>query len=102
MKAIKVEQTASLQGSVKIPGSKNSSLALLAAACLSDEPVTLLGIPDIADLRVIYELGAELGLQVDRTPAGAVTLDPNKISHTTLDPAKSHRSDLLIISSVPY
>ncbi|WP_036709941.1 UDP-N-acetylglucosamine 1-carboxyvinyltransferase [Paenibacillus pinihumi] len=89
MKAIKVEQTASLQGSVKIPGSKNSSLALLAAACLSDEPVTLLGIPDIADLRVIYELGAELGLQVDRTPAGAVTLDPNKISHTTLDPAKS-------------
>lgn len=89
MKAIKVEQSSPLQGSVNIPGSKNSSLALLAAACLADEPVTLLGIPNIADLRVIYELGSEIGMNVEQTANGAVLIDPRTIGGAHLDPAKS-------------
>lgn len=79
-----------LHGSVKIPGSKNSSLALLAAACLADEPVTLLGIPNIADVRVIYDIGREIGLKAERDDAsGAVTIDPTQIQNADLDPAKS-------------
>ncbi|SDW19652.1 UDP-N-acetylglucosamine 1-carboxyvinyltransferase [Paenibacillus sp. CF384] len=89
MKAINVEWSNSLHGSVQIPGSKNSSLALLAAVCLADEPVTLLGIPDIADLRVIYEMSREIGLQVERHESGAITLDPRNITSTVLDPVKS-------------
>ncbi|MBD2867711.1 UDP-N-acetylglucosamine 1-carboxyvinyltransferase [Paenibacillus arenilitoris] len=89
MKAIKVEQSAPLHGSVKIPGSKNSSLALIAAVCLADEAVTLQGIPNIADLRVIYELGGEIGLKVERDLAGSMTVDPRNIQSTSFDPAKS-------------
>ncbi|WP_328804010.1 UDP-N-acetylglucosamine 1-carboxyvinyltransferase [Paenibacillus glycinis] len=89
MKAIKVQRSSPLRGSVKISGSKNSSLALLAAACLSDEPVTLFGIPDIADLRVIYELGAEIGLRFERRPDGAIVIDPRRIDRTELEPVKS-------------
>lgn len=89
MKAIRVERSAPLHGCVKIPGSKNSSLALLAAVCLADEPVTLLGIPDIADLRVIYEIGREIGLKIERDAAGAVIVDPRTIGSTSLDPIKS-------------
>jgi len=89
MKAIQVERSLPLQGSVNIPGSKNSSLALLAAVCLAEEPVTLFGIPNIADLRVIYELGSEIGLNVKRDPNGAVWLDPRNIHSADLDPVKS-------------
>ncbi|WP_308640037.1 UDP-N-acetylglucosamine 1-carboxyvinyltransferase [Paenibacillus silvisoli] len=89
MKAIKVERSNSLYGSVQIPGSKNSSLALLAAVCLADEPVTLNGIPDIADLRVIYELAAEIGLNVHHEGNGTVVMDPRPITTAALDPAKS-------------
>ncbi|MBM7563584.1 UDP-N-acetylglucosamine 1-carboxyvinyltransferase [Paenibacillus sacheonensis] len=89
MRAIKVERSAPLQGSVTIPGSKNSALALLAATCLADEPVTLHGIPEIADLRVIYELGSEIGLKFERPAKGTVIIDPRSIGGTALDPAKS-------------
>ncbi|WP_274362828.1 UDP-N-acetylglucosamine 1-carboxyvinyltransferase [Paenibacillus thermotolerans] len=89
MKAIQVKRSTPLHGSVKIPGSKNSSLALLAAACLADEPVTLLGIPNIADVRVIYDIGREIGLKSERDASGAVVIDPRTISDANLDPEKS-------------
>ncbi|CAG7615870.1 UDP-N-acetylglucosamine 1-carboxyvinyltransferase 2 [Paenibacillus solanacearum] len=89
MKAIKVERSSPLNGRVSIPGSKNSSLALLAAACLADEPVTLLGIPDIADLRTISDIGRDIGLKAERDAAGAVHVDPRPIHSTALEPVKS-------------
>lgn len=89
MRAIKVERSAPLQGSVKIPGSKNSALALFAAACMADGPVTLIGIPDIADLRVIDGLGKEIGLHIERHPDGSVTVDGSGVSSTEFDPVRS-------------
>jgi UDP-N-acetylglucosamine 1-carboxyvinyltransferase len=89
MKWLQVEHTNKLNGNVKIYGSKNSSLSLLAAACLADEPVYLQGIPDIADFRVVCQLGQEIGLQVDREWSGAVRIDPRHIHSTCFDPKKS-------------
>jgi UDP-N-acetylglucosamine enolpyruvyl transferase len=39
-----------LEGTVRVNGSKNASLPLMAAALLTDEPVTLRGVPDLADI----------------------------------------------------
>ncbi|WP_127533766.1 UDP-N-acetylglucosamine 1-carboxyvinyltransferase [Paenibacillus kobensis] len=89
MRAIKVERSGPLRGSVQIPGAKNSSLALLAAACLADEPVKLLGIPDIADIRVISDIGRQIGLRITREPSGCVVVDPTAIHGTELDPGQS-------------
>jgi UDP-N-acetylglucosamine 1-carboxyvinyltransferase len=89
MKWISVQTTPKLQGSVKIPGAKNSSLALLAAACLADEPVTLSGVPNISDFRVICQLGEEMGCRIHRDSAGTVHIDPRDIFDTRLDPKKS-------------
>lgn len=89
MKWISVERTLKLQGSVRIPGSKNSSLALIAASCLADEPITLLGIPNISDFRVICQLGSEIGCNIIRDSSGAVIIDPTRIDNTCLDPKKS-------------
>ncbi|MDN4608664.1 UDP-N-acetylglucosamine 1-carboxyvinyltransferase [Sporosarcina sp. F6_3S_P_2] len=89
MKAIRVDYTPNINGVVQIPGSKNSSLALLAAACLSDETITFKGIPNIADFRVICEMGEEVGLKIKRELSGDVSIDPRWISSTDFDPVKS-------------
>ncbi|WP_339254244.1 UDP-N-acetylglucosamine 1-carboxyvinyltransferase [Sporosarcina sp. FSL W8-0480] len=89
MKAIRVDYSPNINGVVKIPGSKNSSLALLAAACLSDETITFKGIPNIADFRVICEMGEEVGLKIKREITGDVSIDPRSISSTDFDPVKS-------------
>jgi len=89
MKWLSVEQTQQLQGSVKIPGSKNSSLALLAAACLADDTVILKGIPNISDYRVICEIGKEMGVEIARDSDDTVHINSNNIFHTSIDPKKS-------------
>lgn len=42
---IKIEGGRKLRGSVRISGSKNSTVALIPAAILSSEPVTIYGVP---------------------------------------------------------
>ena len=39
-----------LEGTVRINGSKNAALPLMAAALLTDQPVTLRGVPGLADI----------------------------------------------------
>jgi UDP-N-acetylglucosamine 1-carboxyvinyltransferase len=81
MKWIEVKRSEPLAGTVRIPGSKNSSLALLAAACLADEPVRLKGIPNILDFRVIQDMTAEIGARMTREDNGDLVVDPRSI-HT--------------------
>jgi UDP-N-acetylglucosamine 1-carboxyvinyltransferase len=42
-----------LRGEVRAQGSKNATLPLLAAALLSDRPVTLHNVPNLQDVEVI-------------------------------------------------
>lgn len=85
MKWIEVTHSAPLRGTIRIQGSKNSSLALLAASCLADEPVTLCGIPDIFDIRVIEQLMSNIGAVVKRMPGGELIIDPRTIVTGQLD-----------------
>ncbi|MCR8633987.1 UDP-N-acetylglucosamine 1-carboxyvinyltransferase [Paenibacillus radicis (ex Xue et al. 2023)] len=89
MDYIQVQSSGPLHGAVSIQGSKNSSLALLAASCLADATVTLEGIPDIYDFRVIRQIGKDIGLQIDRLPTGEMQLDPRYIHSAVIDPGKA-------------
>lgn len=89
MKWIQVEPAGPLKGSVHIQGSKNSSLALLAAACMASEPVTLTGIPDILDIRVIQDIVEEIGVKLVRHPDGSITVDAGGIHSAALDKNKT-------------
>lgn len=55
-----------LRGSVSISGSKNSSLALLAATLLTDEPCRLRNVPDLEDVHTLVALLKLLGKRVMR------------------------------------
>ncbi|WP_284644121.1 UDP-N-acetylglucosamine 1-carboxyvinyltransferase [Paenibacillus silviterrae] len=89
MRYIQVEPSGPLQGTIRIPGSKNSSLALLAASCLADTVVTLEGIPYIYDVKVIRQIGKDIGLKMTRTDTGDIVIDPRYIYSTTIDPGKA-------------
>src|SRR5437879_13796329 len=67
-----------LSGSIKISGSKNSSLPILAATLLTREPCVVHGVPDLSDTNYMLQILAHLGAQVERA-SGTVTVTADKI-----------------------
>jgi UDP-N-acetylglucosamine 1-carboxyvinyltransferase len=57
-----------LSGAITPVGNKNAALPLLAAALLTDEPLTLHNVPNIGDVRTKLELIRKLGIEC--TPLG--------------------------------
>jgi UDP-N-acetylglucosamine 1-carboxyvinyltransferase len=68
--AILVRGGARLTGTVELSGAKNSVLKLMAAALLTDEEVVLSAVPAIADVPVMAEVLAGLGVEVALDVAG--------------------------------
>ena len=56
MKKFKIEGQHELTGEIKISGAKNSVVALIPAAILSDDKVTLYNVPDISDTKALMEI----------------------------------------------
>jgi len=54
-----------LHGTVKISGSKNAALKMLAAATLTGERCRFTNVPEIEDVRVMVEVLGDLGVVVD-------------------------------------
>jgi UDP-N-acetylglucosamine 1-carboxyvinyltransferase len=56
-----------LRGEIPTSGSKNAALPALAAALLTEEPVTLHRIPHVRDIRTMQRLLVDIGSQVEVT-----------------------------------
>ncbi len=56
-----------LHGEIQTSGSKNSSLPALAAALLTDEPVTLDRVPKVRDIRTMERLLIDIGAELEVT-----------------------------------
>src|SRR6267142_607945 len=68
----------SLAGSIKISGSKNSALPILAATLLTREPCTIHRVPDLSDTHFMLQILTHLGAQVERA-SGIVTVTADKV-----------------------
>ena len=64
MESFVIEGGRRLSGSIRVDGAKNAALPILAACVLTEEPVTLTGMPDITDVRRMAEILRMLGCQV--------------------------------------
>jgi UDP-N-acetylglucosamine 1-carboxyvinyltransferase len=67
-----------LSGVVKISGSKNSALPILAATLLTKEPCVIHHVPDLSDIHYMLQILSHLGAQVERA-SGTVTVQAEKI-----------------------
>nr|MDQ3623673.1 UDP-N-acetylglucosamine 1-carboxyvinyltransferase [Verrucomicrobiota bacterium] len=68
-----------LSGSVKISGSKNSALPILAATLLTPEPCVIHHVPDLSDIHYMLQILSHLGAQVERA-SGVVTVQAEKVN----------------------
>lgn len=96
MDAFLIDGGAALRGRVRINGSKNAALPLMAAALLTDEPVRLLDVPDLADIRSMRNLLEELGCEVEDEPDGATRIRAvaESASHARYDIVRTMRASI--------
>ena len=64
MKALKIQGGRKLKGTVRVSGAKNSSVALIPAAILSDDVVTICNVPEITDIDALSDILEYLGADV--------------------------------------
>lgn len=77
-----VKGGASLEGTIKISGSKNSALPILAATLLTPEPCILHRIPDLSDINCMLQILSHLGADAERA-SGTVTVTAEKLKSNT-------------------
>jgi len=86
-----------LSGSIKVSGSKNSSLPILAATLLTREPCVVHGVPDLSDTNYMLQILAHLGAQVERA-SGTVTVTAAKIhSVAPYDVVRKMRASVCVL-----
>ncbi len=86
-----------LSGSIKISGSKNSALPILAATLLTREPCILHRVPDLSDTHYMLQILMHLGAQVERA-SGTVTVNAEKIeSIAPYDVVRKMRASVCVL-----
>lgn len=74
-----IEGGEKLEGTVKISGSKNSSLPIIAATILNAGKTTLYDVPNIQDTQMMFKILETLGAKVEKKN-GKVKIDTSKIN----------------------
>lgn len=81
---IKIEGGHQLEGEVTISGAKNATVALIPAAVLANGPVTIVGIPQIADVNNLCEILNILNIDVTKVADDHLIIDPTNMKNTDL------------------
>ena len=74
-----------LYGEVEIGGAKNAALAILAAAIMTDETVTIDNLPNVRDINVLLQAIQEIGAKVERVDVHKVKINGSFISEVSVD-----------------
>jgi UDP-N-acetylglucosamine 1-carboxyvinyltransferase len=87
-----------LSGTVKVSGSKNAALPLLAATLLTSEECVLRNIPDVADIRLMLQILEELGAKYT-FEENVVKIQTAKLKTTRVSPefAGQMRASILLL-----
>ena len=74
-----------LYGEVEIGGAKNAALAILAAAIMTDETVTIDNLPNVRDINVLLQAIEEIGAHVERVDIHKVKINGSFIRGVNVD-----------------
>lgn len=74
-----------LAGEVSIGGAKNAALGILAAAVMTDEPVTIENLPDVRDTQVLIQAMESVGIRIDHLDRHTIRIDASNVTDYTID-----------------
>ena len=74
-----------LVGEVEIGGAKNAALAILSAAVMTDETVTIENVPNVRDTNVLLNAIQEIGAKVERSDDHTVRINGSFIRDFNVD-----------------
>lgn len=81
---IKIRGGKTLNGEVTISGAKNATVALIPAAILASGPVTIVGIPQIADVQNLTKILNLLHVEVHQVSKDHIIIDPGHMEDVDL------------------
>jgi UDP-N-acetylglucosamine 1-carboxyvinyltransferase len=74
-----------LVGDVEIGGAKNAALAILAAAIMTDETVTIENLPNVRDINALLDAMEEIGAKIKRIDVHTVTINGSSVKDIPVD-----------------
>lgn len=74
-----------LVGEVEIGGAKNAALAILSAAIMTDETVTIENLPDVNDINVLLEAISGIGACVQRIDSHTVRINGSSVGDFSIE-----------------
>jgi UDP-N-acetylglucosamine 1-carboxyvinyltransferase len=88
-----------LEGEVKISGSKNATLPILAGAILAAEPVTVGNVPHLKDVTTTIQLLARMGATVTVDERSRIEVDGSTVKDTVApyELVKTMRASILVL-----
>jgi len=88
-----------LQGEVTISGAKNAALPELCAALLCAEPVSLVNVPGLQDVRTTFKLLRNMGVAIEAGDDGRVRLDAGNLGsrEAPYELVKTMRASILVL-----
>lgn len=94
-----IQGGACLRGEIKISGSKNSGLPILAATLLADGPMHICNLPHLNDITTMLALLRCMGVQVTIDEKMCVEIDPCSITdfEAPYDLVKTMRASILVL-----
>lgn len=83
MKVIEIDGGHKLTGSVRVSGAKNATVALIPAAILTDEEVTICNVPEITDTNDLCAILNTLKVDIKRA-SESIIINPSKMENTEI------------------
>ena len=81
---IKIEGGKLLEGSIKVSGAKNATVALIPACVLATDIVKIVGIPNISDVRSLKEILEYMNVKVTTPSLDSMVIDPREMVNKPL------------------
>lgn len=91
MKIIEIEGGKELSGTIRVSGAKNATVAIIPAAILADEEVTICNIPEITDTDALCDILHDLKVETTRA-SGSLVINPKNMVNTEI--AEDHSKKL--------
>ncbi|HUO08835.1 MAG TPA: UDP-N-acetylglucosamine 1-carboxyvinyltransferase [Phycisphaerae bacterium] len=99
MDSLIIEGGSRLRGTIKVNGSKNAALPIMAGALLANGPTYLKEVPNLSDINHQINLLRELGCTVERQADGELKIEvtDEKNSHARYDLVRKMRASICVL-----